>query len=141
MQPVLLDSSVIAALFDRRERYHRQCAELVAGLHRPLTTCEAVISESCYLLAAIPGAPEYVLRNVVEGVFSIPFQFSDSASEVLAIFEKYRDLPASLADACLIQMADEFDTGDILTLDSDFKHYRWRRNRSFRLLIPLEQVR
>jgi hypothetical protein len=30
------------------------------------------------------------------------------------------------------------NTGDILTLDSNFKHYRWRRNRRFRMLIPLE---
>lgn len=51
---------------------------------------------------------------------------------------KYRDIPADFADACLIQMADELDTGDILTLDSDFKHYRWRRNKSFNLLIPLK---
>jgi hypothetical protein len=35
-------------------------------------------------------------------------------------------------------MADQLDTGDILTLDSHFAHYRWRRNRRFRNLIPLE---
>lgn len=138
MDPVLLDSSVIAAFFDRRERYHGKCAEIVAGLRRPLVTCEAVISESCYLLAATPGAPEYVLRNVAEGVFRIPFQMEPAAAQVLSILQKYRDTPASFADACLIQMAEVLDTGDILTLDSDFKHYRWRRNRSFRLLIPLD---
>jgi hypothetical protein len=35
-------------------------------------------------------------------------------------------------------MAGEFDTGDILTLDSDFIHYRWKRTRRFNLLIPLD---
>lgn len=137
MDPVLLDSSVIAAFFDRRERYHEKCAEAVAALRRPLVTCEAVLSESCYLLAAIPGAPEYVLQNVAQGVFEVPFQIEPGAARVLAILQKYRDTPASFADACLIHMADELNTGDILTLDSDFRHYRWRRNRSFRLLIPL----
>jgi predicted nucleic acid-binding protein len=34
-------------------------------------------------------------------------------------------------------MADELETGEILTLDSDFARYRWRRNRAFQLLIPL----
>lgn len=138
MQPVLLDSSVIAAFFDRRERFHRKCAAIVAGLHRPLVTCEAVISESCYLLAGLPGAPEDVLRNVAAGIFQIPFHLMGSAAKVLATLGKYSDTPESVADACLIQMADELDTGDILTLDSDFRHYRWRRNRSFRLLIPLD---
>jgi predicted nucleic acid-binding protein len=51
---------------------------------------------------------------------------------------KYRDTPADFADACLIHMANQLDTGDILTLDSDFGHYRWRRNRRFRNLVPLE---
>jgi predicted nucleic acid-binding protein len=35
-------------------------------------------------------------------------------------------------------MADELNTGDILTLDSDFRHYRWRKTRPFRILVPLE---
>jgi predicted nucleic acid-binding protein len=51
---------------------------------------------------------------------------------------KYRDTPADFADACLIQMADDLNTGEILTLDSDFRHYRWRKSKAFRLLIPLE---
>jgi predicted nucleic acid-binding protein len=35
-------------------------------------------------------------------------------------------------------MADKLGTGDILTLDSDFLHYRWRRTRKFNMLIPLD---
>ena len=58
--------------------------------------------------------------------------------KVQRYYTKYRDTPADFADACLIAMADELDTGDILTLDSDFAHYRWRRTRSFNLLIPLD---
>ena len=60
----------------------------------------------------------------------------ESAVAIRALMHKYRNVPASLADACLIQMADEFDAGDILTLDSDFLTYRWRRNRPFHMLIP-----
>ncbi len=138
MQPVLLDTGVVVALLDRRERYHRRCAEIVGTLGRPLFTCEAVISESCHLLGAISGAAEDVVGNVVSGTFQIPFQFSRSAAKVQTILNKYRDTPADFADACLVQMADELDTGDILTLDSDFAHYRWRRNRSFNLLISLD---
>jgi len=35
-------------------------------------------------------------------------------------------------------MANQLDTGDILTLDSDFMHYRWKRTRRFHLLIQPE---
>ncbi len=100
-------------------------------------TCEAVIAETCYLLQELDGAAEDVLANVANGTFQIPFQLSASAIEIRKIMHKYRDTPADFADACLIHMADQLETGDILTLDSDFKHYRWRKNRSFHLLVPL----
>jgi predicted nucleic acid-binding protein len=44
---------------------------------------------------------------------------------VIAIY-KYRRI--DLADACLIRLADELGTGDILTLDQDFVSYRWGKN-------------
>jgi predicted nucleic acid-binding protein len=46
-------------------------------------------------------------------------------------------VPADLADACLIHIAGELGTGDILTVDRDFEEYRWGRHRAFRLLLPL----
>jgi predicted nucleic acid-binding protein len=138
MKSVLLDSSVIVALLDTREQFHERCVRVVEELVQPLVTCEAVISESCYLLRKVPHASEKILANVEEGIFQISFQLKRSATSVHAILRKYHDLPVSFADACLVQMADELDTGDILTLDSDFKHYRWRRTRNFHLLIPLE---
>ncbi len=54
---------------------------------------------------------------------------------VRSIVRKYRDLPADFADACLIVLADELNTGEILTLDRDFELYRWRRIRTFHLLV------
>ena len=138
MKPVLVDTGVIVALLDRSERHHARCVTLMEGLERPLVTCEAVIAESCYLLRRFPGAPETVLQNVERGVFQIPFQLSRSAAPVRSIMRKYRDLPADFADACLIHLAEELNTGDILTLDGDFQLYRWRRNRPFHLLVTLE---
>jgi predicted nucleic acid-binding protein len=136
--PALLDSSVLVAWLDKRDRWHRKCAAVRSSLEPPLMTCEAVIAESCYLLQGIDGAAEDILANVANGTFQIPFQLSACAREVQTILRKYRDTPADFADACLIHMADQLDTGDILTLDSDFAHYRWRRNRSFHMLIPLD---
>jgi predicted nucleic acid-binding protein len=138
VKAVLLDTGVVVALLDRSERHHAQCAGIAADLRRPLVTCEAVIAESCYLLRRISGAAEVVLENVARGVFLIPFQLSRSAAPVRSILRKYSDQPADLADACLIHLADELNTGEILTLDRDFAHYRWRRNRSFDLLINLK---
>jgi len=70
-------------------------------------------------------------------MYSIAFDLAARTGAVLALMQKYSDTPAGLADACLIQMADDLNTGDILTLDSDFLHYRWRKTKPFNLLIPL----
>jgi predicted nucleic acid-binding protein len=138
MEPVLLDTGVIYALLNKRESRHEECLQVFRDLYRPIVTCEAVIVESCFLLSKYSEGIEVLLTNVKSGLFGIPFRIAESALEVLEILGKYRDTPADFADACLIAMANQLGTGDILTLDGDFKHYRWRRNRAFNLLIPLD---
>jgi predicted nucleic acid-binding protein len=138
VKPVPLDTGAIVALLDRSERHHAQCVKVFEDLERPLVTCEAVIAESCHLVRRFPGAAGTILENVERGVFHIPFQLSLSAAPVRSIMRKYRALPVDLADACLIHLADELNTGEILTLDRDFERYRRRRTRPFRLLVELD---
>ena len=137
MKPVLLDTGVIVALLDRSEKFHQSCADVVRDLEPPLVTCEAVIAESCYLLRNLPGAPEAVIENVVAGIFQIPFQLSRDADGVKQRLRKYCDRKIDLADACLIRLADEFETADILTLDKDFEIYRWGKNKPFQILLNI----
>ena len=137
MKPVLIDTGVIVALLDRSEKFHQSCADVVRDLEPRLVTCEAVIAESCYLLRNLPGAPEAVIENVVAGIFQIPFQLSQDADGVKQRLRKYRDRQINLADACLILLADEFETADILTLDKDFAIYRWGKNKPFQILLNI----
>jgi len=136
--PALVDTSFLVSVYDKRERYHLACMAALNRVSQPLVTCEAVITEAIYHLGRIPGAPQAILASVQEGYLEIPFRLADGASQVLASYTKYADTPCDFADACLIAMANELESGDILTLDGDFKHYRWRRNRAFNLLIPLD---
>ena len=79
-----------------------------------------------------------MIENVERGIFQISSQLSRSANLVSNVMRKYRDLPMDFADACLIQLADELNTGDILTLDRDFESYRRRSIRPFNLLVALD---
>jgi uncharacterized protein len=135
VKPVLLDTGAIVALLDRSEAAHERCARTLREIHGPLVTCEPAIAESCYLLRNIPGASEAVVANVTAGLFQVPFPFQRSrqSEAVRSMLKKYRDRAIDLADACLIRMAEEFATGDILTLDKDFV-YRWGRNKPFHIL-------
>jgi len=107
----------------------------VKALGNPLVTCEAVVTESCYLLREISGAPEAILENVEKGIFQIPLSLSRSAGSIRHIIRKYRDQQIDFADACLIRLAEELNTGEILTLDSDFQIYRWKKTKPFQSLI------
>ena len=135
MKPILVDTGCIVALLDRSERHHEQCVQVVTELSAPLVTCEAVIAESCYLLRSMDRAAAAVLSNVESGVFRLPFRLDASGGAVKSLLRRYRNVPMDLADACLVQMADELNTGEILTLDSDFEIYRWRRKKEFHNLL------
>lgn len=137
MTPVLLDTGCVVALLDASEEHHEACSEVVASLDGPLVTCEAVIAESCYLLRQIRGAPEAVIENVERDVFLLPFRLSGCAAAIAKLMKRYRDVPMAFADACLVQLAEALQTGRILTLDDDFRVFRWGRNRPFDLLVDL----
>jgi predicted nucleic acid-binding protein len=125
------------ALLDRSEHHHRECADAVSVLAAALITCEAVIAESCYLLREIEGAATAVLENVDRGIFQIPYRLTGNADGVLKLMRKYADAAMDFADACLVDMASDYQTGRILTLDADFRIYRWGRNRPFQLLLAI----
>lgn len=134
MRAVLLDTGVIVALLDRSARQHERCRSALRGLSGPLLTCEPVIAEACCLLRGVAGAPEMVLENVEKKVFQIPFRLEESAAAARSLMKRYARVPMDLADACLVALADAVGTGRVLTLDGDFRVYRWRRTRPFEIL-------
>jgi uncharacterized protein len=139
MTPVLLDTGVIVALLDRSEKHHRACREAVEQIQAPLVTCEPVITEACYLLRGLTGAADAVLANVERKVFEIRFTLGATCPGIRSLMRKYARVPMDLADACLVRLAEETGSGRLLTLDSDFSVYRWRKNRPFDLLIDLDR--
>jgi len=68
-------------------------------------------------------------------VFQIPLQLSQATASLQRLFRKYRDREMDLADACLVHLAGELQTGQIFTLNHDFEIYRWGANRPLHLLL------
>ena len=135
MTPALLDTGCIVALLDRSERSHRVCASAIEAIEGPLITCEAVVTEACYLLRSVSGAAEAILENVAVGAFQIPIRLTSAAQPVRRLMHLYRSVPMDFADACLVHMATELGTGSILTLDDDFDVYRWGKSQPFERLV------
>lgn len=130
--PVITDTGPLVALLNRRERHHAWAREQWARFEPPAVTCEAVISEGCFLLQGTEGGVHALMQLFDRGVVRIAFDLSTEFQAVTRLLKRYGDAPMSLADACLVRMAEQFSTSTVLTLDSDFRIYR----KSGRAVIP-----
>lgn len=133
---VILDTGPWVALHCRDERYHGWANEQFAQHAGPFITCESVVTETCFLLARAGFDPAKALALVERGVVRIGMVLGDEASAVRKLFERYDNVPASLADACLIRLSELYDDSRVLTLDSDFHVYRRHGRKVIALLRP-----
>ena len=132
MKRLLLDTGPLVALLSARDTWHAWAVETFSELRGPLTTCEAVLTETCHLLRGSPAAVAAVLRRVDEGVLRVE-PMAGHAADLSKLMLKYQDVPMSLADACLVRLAEVHSECEVITLDSDFHVYR----RNGRRLIPV----
>jgi uncharacterized protein len=132
---VLLDTGPIVALLSKDDAEHERAERLFSECAPPFRCCEAVLAEACFLMKKVhPGAPAEVLALGRKGVFEISFSLTEHWTEIERLLRKYANRPISLADASLIRCAEIHQEERILTFDSDFRLYRWDRNKTFHLL-------
>jgi predicted nucleic acid-binding protein len=127
---VLVDSSFLVALLNRGDANHRWAIAHASRLPPPLMTCEAVLSETFHLLG--PQGGKNLAELLRRGVLVAAYRFADDVDALLRLLEKYRDVPMSYADACLVRMTEIISDPSLLTTDTDFRIYR----RHGRQLIP-----
>lgn len=132
----IVDTGPLVALLDRRERHHAWAVEQVRSVAPPLLVCEPVLVEAFFLLARLPDAEDALFGLIEKGALRIAFHLEDHLKEIQGLREKYRDRPISLADACLVRMAELFDDHHVFTLDSDFTVYRKHWRKSLALIHP-----
>lgn len=126
----LVDASFLVALLTERDSNHRWATAVAEQYPPSWTTCDAVLSEAFYLLAR-HGASS-LIAVLQRGAVVCPFQFHSQAISVLALMQKYADVPMSFADACLVRMTEVLPDPLLLTTDADFRIYR----RHSRLTVP-----
>jgi predicted nucleic acid-binding protein len=114
----------LVAYFDRREVHHDWAVAQMDAFEPPLLVNEPVLTEAHYLLRRHPEATDALIALVERDVLRVAFHLGDHIAEVRGLVRKYRDVPMSLADACIVRMAELNEGHVILTLDSDFSVYR-----------------
>lgn len=133
---LILDTGPWVALHCRDEQHHVWAKAQFARTSEPLLTCEAVVAETCFLLARGGFDPGKALQLIERGVVQLAMHLDEEIATVRALFQRYDNVPASLADACLIRMSELFDPSRVLTLDSDFRIYRRHGRKTIPLLTP-----
>jgi predicted nucleic acid-binding protein len=100
-------------------------------------TCEAALSEACARLTYAGFDQTAVIRLVDEGALKLTFDTACNIGRILALMEKYRDLPMDFADACLVTMSEEEKDSLVVTLDKkDFTVYRRYGRQAVPILAP-----
>ncbi len=131
----LLDTGPIVAYLYSRDAYHDWAVEAFSELQPPVITCEAVLAEACFLIERNRWPTTRVLEYAFESEIHIGLQLEPEMGAIRALMQRYENVPMSLADACLVRLAEM--TGlPICTLDRDFAIYRTGRCRALNLIMP-----
>lgn len=121
---IILNTGPLVALLNARDPHHDWVRAQWDMIGSPLLTCEPVGTEACF-----PARPlthrgqEKVLEFVRRGALDPSFPLASETDTVAQLAAKYRDIPMSLADACLVRMSELHRSSPVLTLDRDFTIY------------------
>jgi uncharacterized protein len=135
---VLLDTGPLVALLSAQDSHHGWAKSEIGMVEKPFLSCEAVITEACFLLRRMHGGESAVLSLVNRGVIQIAFHLGAEAEAIAILMNRYGSVPMSLADACLVRMAELYPNSAVMTLDSDFRIYRKAGKEAIPVIMPDE---
>jgi predicted nucleic acid-binding protein len=126
----IVDASALVAFLSAEDQHHAWMVAQAKSLASPWHTCEAALTETFHLLRQSQSRNLALILK--RQALKISFEFNAHIDPVLALMDKYSDVPMSVADACLVRMTETLPDPIVITTDSDFRIYR----RSGRLVIP-----
>lgn len=133
---VLLDTGPLVSFLASGLRHHAWVCEQWKRLRPPLLTCEPVLTEAAFLLKREGREADPVFELLDRGVIRVALNMQEEQADLRALMHRYRNRPMSLADACLVRLAEMHASGEIFTLDSDFRIYRRHGNKVIPVLMP-----
>jgi predicted nucleic acid-binding protein len=133
---IVLDTGPLVALLDAGDEHHAWAADQFGRFQGPVRVCDAVLTEALFLLRVFRPAQEKILEWVERGELTCDFILLHEASAVRALWGRYANVPMSLADACVVRMAELHPRAVVCTIDSDFSIYRKEMRTPLKLLTP-----
>lgn len=131
MPDIVVDAGPLIALFKPSDRHHLAATAFIERTETSaLVTNLLVVGEVAAMLANKHDDLVRYLNWLMEFV-EIDGLAANDLPRALEVVEKYRDLPADLADASLVALCERRGTNLVASLDADFDVYRLPKGRKF----------
>ena len=136
MHRAIVDTGPLVALLSARDTHHQWARSSFATIAPPGITCEAVLAEAWHLLRGTARGHSALLELLAGGTLTIEFGLMAELAAVRRLVSRYKDQPMSLADACMVRLAEIYDEASVITLDRDFAVYRKNGRQVIPTLMP-----
>ena len=133
---IIIDTGPLVSFMNKNDAYHDWTKNQFSMMSPPFISCEAVISEACFLLRKFPNGQDNILELIERNLLILPFDLQSESQTIKKLIKKYQNIPMSLADACLVRLSEQISDSVVCTLDSDFEIYRKNKRERIPLIIP-----
>jgi predicted nucleic acid-binding protein len=131
MKPIA-DTGLLVGFLDSSDQFHTWAAKCFSALHTTLTTCEAVLAETEYL---VPGSGPMLMEMVRRGTLQVAPLLPAEADALAALMKRYPKM--QFADACVVRLSEMLADAVVYTTDKrNFAIYRRRRNEPIKTVTP-----
>ena len=100
---VITDAGPLVAYLKRDDVHHIWAQEMFRQFHEPLRTCDAALSEAFFLLQQTQDGGENLRALLERGLVVPDFDLAGELPAINHLMRRYKNVPMSLADACLVQ--------------------------------------
>ena len=129
---IVVDTNVLYALADRRDKHHAECTGWFSGCEDVLLVPPTVLAEACYLIDKFLGAKaEAAFLDSVGNGLDYPFQLAELTGSDLRrmaeLVRRYADRRLGGTDASVIALCERLAIVTVATVNlRDFANVRPR---------------
>jgi uncharacterized protein len=133
---IIIDTGPLVAFLVENEAHHDWAVAQFKQHPSPFQTCEPVLTEAFHLVGRIFGGAGKLSGLLETGLMVVDFSVMSELDSLRRLMAKYADLPMSLADACLVRMAELNRGAAVFTLDGHFRIYRKHGRQQIPVIMP-----
>lgn len=116
---LVLDTGVVLALLNARDRHHRACVDLVSNTREPLVIPAAILGELDYWISQRldPAAWRILVEDIERGAYLLEPTTEDDLVRTVELQQQYPSLSLGFVDAAVIAVCERLRERKVATID------------------------